>query len=110
MKISNASIVVAVIVSILVPAMSMGAMASFNKKVRINQALFNAIGVDDEAAVIQVLADGADINGKNDRGESAPLTSAFLWNKWEIAKLLIVHKADVNVTSERRILGVSLFC
>ena len=63
-------------------------------------SIYDAANDGNIEAVKQHLADGADVNAKNDFG-STPLIAAALKGHKEIAELLISEGADVNAKNDR---------
>lgn len=61
--------------------------------------IHSAVLADNIEVVKQHIAGGTDINSKDPFGGSSPLTSAAVFGKTEIAKILLEAGADVNLTN-----------
>ena len=62
-------------------------------------ALFEAIRAGDSAAVQKLLKDGADLNARNNIGDT-PLMAAALYADADVLELLLKAGADVNATNK----------
>ena len=93
-----------IIVAAAIGGLWMSTSASKPQKVVAVQApdisIYDAANDGNIEAVKQHLADGADVNAKNDFG-STPLIAAALKGHKEIAELLISEGADVNSKNDR---------
>ena len=93
-----------IIVATAIGGLWMSTLASKPQKVVAVQApdisIYDAANDGNIEAVKQHLADGADVNAKNDFG-STPLIAAALKGHKEIAELLISQGADVNAKNNR---------
>src|SRR5262245_22757513 len=66
----------------------------------MNEQLITAAGRGDTAAVLRLLAEGADINAQGARGRTAVLAATHS-NHVETVRALIQAGADVNIRDER---------
>lgn len=74
--------------------------AVVNKKKIKSKAFFEAVSFSPAYEVSQYLRDGADINGKNENGQT-PLELALIYNKDpQVTELLIGMGADTKITDE----------
>ena len=93
-----------IIVAVAIGGLLMTMPPSNPQKVVAVQApdisIYDAANDGNIEAVKQHLADGADVNAKNDFG-STPLIAAALKGHKEIAELLISEGADVNAKNDR---------
>lgn len=62
----------------------------------LKEALFDAIEKKESKKFEQLLKNGADVNCRNDQGETL-LHAAVRLKAYEIVKILIAHKAKVNI-------------
>lgn len=71
-------------------------MKEINTQAIENENLFNAIEREDLNAAKEALSNGADVNYKDNEGNTALLEASFLGNL-ELIKLLVKNGADTNV-------------
>lgn len=86
-----------------------GGVEPYNEPTRLNKRLISACRNGAIERVKNLLAKGADINGKDNKGKT-PLMGACFWRKEEAVKFLLENGADVNIQDNEGMTALLWVC